>query len=391
MQTLRNNGIFVDGFPASRFRQNGKKTTVRSQKASSQPKNEPLLLLTHFHGDSIGHVPKTVRSVLAPSQRKEHTGKNRPMPDLPLPASDASVFRRSLRPLQPVLATDGSRITAVPFKTEHCDESLGFWFPQLRILYVGDSRISVEQLERCDAAVRFSHHQPADVRTVIGDGLFHTCAVRFPPLSMSALWLATAFRRAAEAEVAVQFVCYHSGVLDLLQNALQLLTGTEPAFPEVQPELTAESGDVWKTNLVSSVRQTLRRWRTVQPSTAKTQGTTASIPLRLHLVSRRFGSQLAKRDAECRDGWVAVNPASHGSGWIRNVQRSERKTLTVSTSALFFAVASQPAVVAADWCWNAETQHLRIRTSFHATQEENAELLRHFGNARFEACPSRPL
>jgi hypothetical protein len=268
MDVLRRANIFVDGFP---FHLEAQLQASEKGKGGKEGKEwkEPLLLLTHFHGDSTGAFSKKGRfRILAPADDDDEFSETA-LPSFPnrggkgndsetktktkttLDFSKCLYAGKAIQFCNRLSTTTGTEdvLDIVPFRTEHCRHSLGFWFPQLKTMYLGDSRVNAEQLSRCRGAVRSTGHGVHDVRWIVGDGVYSKVNTTFPSLSdakqrllelLQALESFDSFSQrlkeeeekgeeeeeaeskgATEDRVVLHVVCYHSGVLHFVEDALR--------------------------------------------------------------------------------------------------------------------------------------------------------------------------
>ena len=449
MDVLRQNNVFIDCFSA-RDAQKCKRKLLGVKNGQSDPTQgalRPLLLLTHFHGDSTSTISKGEQFafVLAPAAFETSRNQLRNCTGLqgtrvPEKAEEHAQgqdrFRRCLRPGEPVFRSGLGQ--AYPFKTEHCENSLGFWFPRLQVLYVGDSRVSPEQIQRCQAAVQQSGHRAENVRYVVGDGVYRGVQARMPSLQESARMAADFLRRAASVSatspLVVRVICYHSGVLHFVR---QLLTG---AFPSAGPLVAfrvsvsdpAATGYLWKPGMYEAAVQVAESANQAAECAKFASARVSRIPesqevqevqegqgskldqgpvlhkqscaaVHLKLDPQSLGKHLAFLDSQSspqrtssqeRGKWTDVSDSKNLNRFLTERGRksgTDGQDVYLSCSSLFFAVNSDLQIAGAVQCANFSTGHLRVCTCFHATPQENRLLMQAFPEAKFESCPSRPL
>lgn len=411
MDVLRRANIFVDGFPFH----------FKAKLLAS--KREPLLLLTHFHGDSTGAFStRSGFQVFAPAEGSAVASFRPLRPKIDEGGGRVPFFKclHAGHPVQFAKPDDSewspSTPDLVPFRTEHCRNSLGFWFPQLRTMYLGDSRVDTDQLTRCQQAVQSTGHGNSDVQYIVGDGVYSTIDVSFPSLSdakqrllelLDALESFMVEPGSVTPTVVLHVVCYHSGVLHFVEDALETLGQKKRGNIEVRVKRSDGTQLLpWKPGLLVAAQKFARTFNGAPRDTER-----LSRRLQLLLEPPSLGRTLAHwerwyaqsypspeaspstiLERSSSFSWRPVDvPLTKRNRELRSVLERRKGHLFLSLSSLFFAVSSDPAVAGAMQCCHTGMGHWRICTSFHASKEENQRLLATFPQARFEACPSRPL
>ena len=304
----------------------------------------PLCFLTHAHSDSRrGQVPDGVvchREV----------------------ASD-------LHAIQPGVRTESCRhfvkmtvstVSFVPFPTQHCCGSTGFWFPDQAVLYVGDGRVDDKLLTTVDMVLRTwpptaSGHEVH----VVGDGLFHRHPRKgsFPSLDEVALFVRGL---AAQGCRPFRFTCVNSSHFFFLHKFVHEREPVHWGDGWTKPELNA----VMKIMKKGNAKKKHRNMVLATPATTS-RGVSAEefVPLPM-----KVGDVL---------------------------QHITDDDTTVLATAMWFVVHDRdPGLV----YWNAPSRTLRICLSFHADRWETEHLMDGVRrtlvpdmSVQFWECHTRPL
>lgn len=309
----------------------------------------PLSLLTHAHSDSRrGKIPDGVvcHREVALDLRAVDPGVR---------ADPCSHF---------VVVQKGSGPRVVPFPTQHCCGSTGFWFPQQAVLYVGDGRVDQKLLRSVD---RLLQTWPPSSREgpmhVVGDGLFyrHQRKGCFPSLDSVAVFvrgLVAGFSRP------LLFSCVNTSHLFFLLNFVD----------EREPVYWGEPSQWTKPDMKAVVLERVRKKYT--------------LPSKVHAtptVSKRgIPAEEFVPVPLCARAFRRVVP----DGGLTN-------QVTLLGTAMWFVVHDHDPGLA---YWHAASGTLRVCLSFHADRKETELLLDRTHRALppntdviFSACHTRPL
>lgn len=322
MQVLKEHGVFIDSCPDT---------------------TSAVILLTHAHSDSyhaLRHRVVYASETTARQLRRIQSSVPAVEPLFLVPGEWYSVQGgRVHRDVQ-------GKNSWVVLATDHCPGSLGFWFPQLGVLYLGDTRLPASLLRTLERVV-----QGAEVRHLVGDGFAGSCGSS-PAASGAAVttWLQ------AWRHLQLRLVCPHSGTLQFLA---QHVCGDWLAAPEVRPELQFLASELPSCSECPPV-QLVATPRCRDPAAA---------------CSRYMANLPAKSYR------AVVHPADVGELPLGT-------TVTVVPSALWFDVNRADPQLA---YWHTETCTLRLFVGFHASPAETQKLRRLFPRSTFERAPGRPL
>lgn len=233
----------------------------------------------------------------------------------------------------------------IPFATEHCAGSLGFWFPREGLLYVGDSRCSRELLGDLSALVR-----PLRVSHVVGDTLW--VQYQFPALNTSMRQLQGLFKHLLKRFERVRVLCPHSGTL----WAMALLPGV-----------------CWRvaTKTAWSKVDVLQLARHLAPK---------------HCSQKRRSRIVVGSVERCED---CVSPSTNPAEYTKYALDAEigSSEATVVLSAAWFLLHSlAPETV----YYHAASRTFRAFVAFHADRSETRSLRNQFPEARFSSAVTRP-
>lgn len=330
---LLKNGVLVDGF------------SLRLINYALKKGQKPVMFLTHFHGDSIQYVPKGIRNIQACQNIMQTPEK----------MMCGRKFCYSMVPGEISFFKNVGQV--VPFLTDHCCNSVGFWFAKFKVLYVGDSRVNNFLIKNCTNAIEATKNCKEDVLYVVGDGLYMETNVVFPSLSESR----SVFSHVIEScrnEQRVFAVCPHSGVLHFVHEALK---NTAVNFE------TVTGRSFWKKDCADMAFQMSAR----KKKGAKT----------VFLVPGILGVPKTQKNSR---KFICCKNRHHASEIV-----SRENEIYILPSSLFFAV--NPEFCKNTIVFEKNSKHLRICTSFHASKEETLTLMFMFRNAVFQKAPSRPL
>ena len=222
----------------------------------------------------------------------------------------------------------------IPFPTDHCCGSTGFWFPGVGVLYTGDGRITPEVKAAVTHVLRtWPPTVGPQAIHIVEDGLFRDFPhVKFPPLREMAQFL-----KDLAHHLPFSFVCLHSSHMHFLAKYMR--------------EWVPLSADC-------------RRWRKPELSVAASRlgdgGGTHNVGA--HTVTAVCPEP--GRGPPAEEFQVLEKRADA-------VASTTRPGLRVLGSALWFCVYDRdPGLV----YWHAGTNTLRVCLSFHADFAETSSL-----------------
>lgn len=319
-----------------------------------------VVLLTHAHSDSYGPLRAHVvwcsvetawllrdhRLGKAPKTHSLHLAPAIPYCVVPV-TPPRGVETPGLFTVKRYRTGRHCRVTSVfiPFATEHCLGSLGFWFPREGVLYVGDSRYS----EALQASVQ-SLVGKTSVYRVVADTLW--AQHDFPSLTDSTAALQRLLVHLTRRYRTVKLVCPHSGsawVLGFLSDVCWAVDETA-AWSKV---------DV------------LRLARHLAPA---------------HCTHRKGAVVVSSTERCTHCTVIPTAPAQFVPyEWSARAHQNTEATVVVS-SAWFLLYGLDPSTV----YYSPPAQIFRVFTAFHANQTETQALRAQFPRAVFTPAPTRP-
>jgi hypothetical protein len=309
----------------------------------------PLSLLTHAHSDSRrGKIPDGVvchREVVS---------------DLRAVAPEVKT-----EPCSHFVVLEDKGPPVVPFPTQHCCGSTGFWFPQQAVLYIGDGRVDRKLLRTVDRLLQTwpPHDRHLEHLHVVGDGLFHRYPRKgfFPSLDTVAVFVR---EMVAEWLQPMLFSCLNTSHLFFLRNFVD----------EREPVGWGEPSRWTKPEMKAMVLEMLRKKK--------------KLPSKVHAIPSTSIRSIPAEEfvplPMCAKAFRRLVP---DGGFTKQV--------TLLATAMWFVVYQHdPGLV----YWHAPSGTLRVCLSFHADHRETELLLSRTRralplgtNVIFSACHTRPL
>lgn len=316
------------------------------------PHSDGVVLLTHAHSDSYSAVrAHTVWCSTETAWLLAPKGKLAPRPHSLLlePGVSYCVVTAPTAPGRFTVARHRQRAGVetifIPFATEHCVGSLGFWFPREGFLYVGDSRCSGKLLRDLSVLV-----QPRSVTHVVGDSLW--AQHEFPALESSVQQLQDLMTHLLTRFDRVRVLCPHSGTLW--------------AMAELK-------GVCWSVSSKTA-------WNKVDV-----------LQLARHLAPKHCSQTQLSRvvvSSVVRCGGSCTPPPSNPVEYAKYITTSAASgnEATVLLSAAWFLVHKlEPDTV----YYHSNTNTFRAFVAFHADKTETLALKKQFPQARFSSAATR--
>lgn len=334
----------------------------------------PIVLLTHAHSDS--YIPVKHHTVYTGRQtssliRALSLAGNVSVPDIHDTVLVPGLIYCEIKDtgkLKPVRSTNiKSNVLrlVIPFETDHSPGSMGFFFPNVGVLYVGDGRIT-KHFIRLMKRVTLQYNG-VGVRHIVGDAVFaskdHLVGFQFPTLQHSVLTFKKWVNHVSRLNIHVRVVCPHSGTVEFFKMA----------YPK-RCQWTLEPTEWLKSDVYLLAKSV-----SVHRPTSKRHPTKELVPL-----------------AKCLD------PQFLCSEYRYNIPTQEyeeielaklssfppNQPLTICVTSLWFVANNMnPYAV----YWHPHSNILRMFVSFHSSVVENQRLLQCFPGAQFSGCETRKI